>query len=119
MPDTFNVVVDQLQQQNLLNIASQDTRLAAVVNGSGTKNPNFSIGEGTAAEADELGMTWVGDGATKSSDGGFISADGTRGYRPPTAKESSLATTGVQANFETYQINAVTGELHKGEQWPS
>ncbi|WP_443694258.1 hypothetical protein [Pseudomonas sp.] len=71
---------DQLIQENLSNIAAQDSRLAAAVNGSGTKNPNFSIGQGTSSEANQLGKTWVGDGATKTSDGlGLISADGTRG----------------------------------------
>ncbi|WP_226504473.1 hypothetical protein [Pseudomonas sp. MWU16-30317] len=105
---------DQLIQENLSNIAAQDSRLAAAVNGSGTKNPNFSIGQGTSSEANQLGKTWVGDGATKTSDGlGLISADGTRVYRPPTPKDSSFATTGVQANFETYSINPVTGQRVK------
>ncbi|QVM90054.1 DUF637 domain-containing protein [Pseudomonas entomophila] len=105
---------DQLIQKNLSNIAAQDSRLAAAVNGSGTKNPNFSIGQGTSFEANKLGKIWVGDGATKTSDGlGFISADGTRVYRPPTSKDSSFATTGVQANFETYKINPATGQRVK------
>jgi len=105
---------DQLIQENLSNIAAQDSRLAAAVNGSGTKNPNFSIGQGTSSEANQWGKTWVGDGATKTSDGlGLISADGTRVYRPPTPKKSSFATTGVQANFETYNINPVTGQRSK------
>ncbi|WP_409316811.1 DUF637 domain-containing protein [Pseudomonas sp. KCJK9016] len=105
---------DQLIQENLSNIAAQDSRLAAAVNGSGTKNPNFSIGQGTSSEANQLGKTWVGDGATKTSDGlGLISADGTRVYRPPTPKDSSFATTGVQANFEKYNINPVTGQRVK------
>jgi hypothetical protein len=38
--------------------------------------------------------------------GGCISADGTRGYRPPSVKDSPFATTGTQANFETYEINS-------------
>ena len=67
---------DQLIQENLSNIAAQDLRLAAAVNGSGTKNPNFSIGQGTSSEANQLGKTWVGDGA--------------RVYRPPTHKDSSF-----------------------------
>jgi len=41
----------QLANQNLANIAAQDSRLAAAVNGSGTSNPNFSVGSGTIAEA--------------------------------------------------------------------
>ncbi|WP_336603817.1 DUF6862 domain-containing protein, partial [Bordetella sp. 02P26C-1] len=104
----------QLAEQNLRNIAAQDFRLAAAIKGSGTKNPNFSIGQGTYAEAEHLGKIWVGDGAKPTSDGlGLISADGTRGYRPPTRKASPFATTGVQANYETYQINPVTGRRIK------
>jgi filamentous hemagglutinin len=105
---------DKLIQENLSNIAAKDSRLAAAVIGSGTKNPNFSIGQGTFSEADQLGRIWVGDGATKTSDGlGFISAGGARVYRPPTPKDSSFATTGVQANFEMYKINPVTGQRIK------
>lgn len=89
-------------------------RLVAAVNGSGTKNSNFSIGNGTSFEANQLGKIWVGDGAVKTSNGlGFISADGTRVYRPPTPKDSSSAKTGVQANFEAYKINPVTGQRVK------
>ncbi|MCY1534798.1 hypothetical protein D9M68_701800 [compost metagenome] len=85
-----------------------------VSKGSGTANPNFSVGRGTAAEADQLGKIWVGDGAKKTADGtGWISADGTRVYRAPTVKSSPYATTGVQANFETYSINPVTGQKIK------
>lgn len=51
-------------------------------------------------------MQWVGEGAKKTSDGGWISADGTQGYRPPSNKpNSSYAETGVQANFETYKFD--------------
>ncbi|MCY1399162.1 hypothetical protein D9M71_142120 [compost metagenome] len=82
--------------------------------GSGTNNLNFSIGRGTAAEADQLGKVWVGDGAKRTTDGmGWISADGLRVYRSPSAKSSPYATTGVQANFETYSINPVTGRKAK------
>lgn len=105
---------DQLIQEDLSDIAAQDSRLAAAVNGSGTKNPNLSIGQGTSFEANQLGKIWVGDGAKKTSDGlGLISADGTRVYKPPTPKDSPFATTGVQANFETYNINPVTGQRVK------
>jgi hypothetical protein len=107
---TFQGLKNQLANQNLVNIAAQDPRLAAAVNGSGTTDLNFSFGSGTVAEANQLGKTWVGDGATMTSDGsGMISADGTRVYRFPTQKTSDKATTGIQANFETYSINAVTG----------
>ncbi|MGY2170248.1 hypothetical protein [Pseudomonas gingeri] len=105
---------DQLIQENLSNIAAQDSRLAATVNGSGTKNPNFSIGQGTSSEANQLGKPGLEMVRQKTSDGlGLISADGTRLYRPPTPKDSSFATTGVQANFEMYNINPVTGQRVK------
>ncbi len=85
------------------------------MNGSGTNNPNFSIGHGTYFEARQLGETWVGDGATKTIDGlGFVSADSTRVYRPPVPKKDwPYAVTGVQANFEKYEINPVTGQRGK------
>ncbi len=90
--------------ENLANIAAQDPRLAAAVNGSSTLNPNFSIGTGTADEANALGQAWVGDGAKLVSNqeacpGCLVSADGTMVYRPPQPKSSTFATTGVQANF--------------------
>ncbi|WP_217481201.1 hypothetical protein [Achromobacter deleyi] len=96
---------EQLQQQNLRNIASQDPRLAAAIKGSGNANPNFSVGKGTRLEAEYLGKIWVGDGAhpLKGVPGGYISADGSRVYRPPTAKPNTPAQynpTGVQANFQ-------------------
>ncbi|MFC0179761.1 hemagglutinin repeat-containing protein [Thorsellia kenyensis] len=100
----YQKLKDDLYKQNLDNIAKQDLRLDAAVKG-GNGKVNFGIGVGTTAEADRLGKIWVGDGAKRTSDGGWISADGTRGYRPPSSKDSSFATTGVQANFETYNIN--------------
>jgi hypothetical protein len=94
----------QLASENIANIAVQDSRLAAAVNGSGKSNPNFSIGTGTATEANQLGQIWVGDGARLVSNqnacpGCLISADGTRIFRPPQPKSSPFARTGVQANF--------------------
>ncbi|GAU02163.1 hemagglutinin [Burkholderia stabilis] len=64
---------------------------------------NFGLGQATAAEANELGAAWVGPGYRISSDGSsWVSSDGLRIYRPPSAKpNSSYATTGVQANFES------------------
>jgi filamentous hemagglutinin len=98
---------DDLVQQNLNNIAKQDPRLAIAVKGDGTGNKDFSMGHGTRADADKLGMIWVGDGARQTSKGGWISADGIRGYRPASEKPNSpYATTGTQANFETYTINS-------------
>ncbi|MWN32739.1 MULTISPECIES: VENN motif pre-toxin domain-containing protein, partial [unclassified Gilliamella] len=95
---------DNLTNENLNNIAKQDPRLSAVVKG-GNGELNYGVGTGTSAEADKLGMIWVGDGAKQMSNGGWISADGTRGYRPPSSKPNSpYAETGVQANFETYKF---------------
>ncbi|SAL03722.1 filamentous hemagglutinin outer membrane protein [Caballeronia ptereochthonis] len=111
---TYGGLKGQLAGENLANITAQDPRLAAAVNGSGSKNINFNIGIGTAAEADQLGKTWVGDGAKMTTDGtGWISSDGTRVYRMPSEKDSQFATTGVQANFETYTVNPVTGQRIK------
>lgn len=98
---------DELMQQNMKNIAKQDPRLAEAVKGSGTTNPNFSVGIGTAAEAENLGKIWVGDGGKLVDNqmkcpGCWISADGTRLYRPPTNKKSQFATTGIQANFQQF-----------------
>ena len=107
---TYPKLKEDLRQQNLANIAKQDPRLAKAAQGSGNSNPNFNIGSGTRAEADQLGRTWVGDGARRTSDGkGWISADGTRGYRPPTEKNAPIQhnPTGTQANFETYTYQRV------------
>jgi hypothetical protein len=98
---------DQLRQQNLDNIAKSDDRLAQAVRGSGSTNPNFGIGRANASQADELGKTWVGDGAVPvrnqaACPGCLKSADGTRIYRPPTDKPntpSEFNPTGIQANF--------------------
>ncbi|MFM0741445.1 hypothetical protein PQQ51_29775 [Paraburkholderia xenovorans] len=101
----------QLSDENLAKIAASDSRLAAAIDGSGNGKPNFTIGSGTAAEADQLGKLWVGDGAKMTSDGsGWISADGTRVYRMPSEKNSSFSPTGTQANFETYTVNSITGQ---------
>ncbi|WP_052115913.1 hypothetical protein [Paraburkholderia xenovorans] len=101
---TLQGLKGQLQNENLANIAALDPRLAAAVSGSGTTNLNFSIGTGTVAEANALGQSWVGEGATLVSNqaacpGCLISADGTMIYRPPQPKSSQYATTGIQANF--------------------
>jgi filamentous hemagglutinin len=105
----------QLAAENLANIAAQDARLAKAVSGDGGRL-NFSVGSGTAAEANQMGKTWVGDGARLVTDqayclGCWISADGLRIYRPPTPKgaPSEFNPTGVQANFVTQTINPITG----------
>lgn len=103
-------LANQLIEENLAAIASQDTRLAAALNDTG----NFSIGTGTAAEADRLGRIWVGDGARPMGrlPGGLVSADGTRTYRPPEPKNSPYAITGVQANFQRSSNGAVVSNGH-------
>lgn len=106
---TYPKLKQQLYNENLYNIASQDSRLATAIKGSGTNNPNFGMGYGTRAEANKLGRAWVGDGATTTSGGGLLSADKTMQYRPPTNKKSPFATTGVQANFERYSKDPTTG----------
>jgi RHS repeat-associated protein len=100
----------QLFKENLTNIANQDARLALAVSGKG----NFSIGTGTAAESNALGKIWVGDGAKPMSgvSGGLVSADGRMTYRPPAAKSSSFATTGVQANFQQFSNGQMISNGH-------
>ncbi|WP_394521861.1 hypothetical protein [Pantoea sp. SGAir0184] len=63
---------------------------------------NFGLGNATTNEANILGEAWVGPGYRISKDGtSWVSADGLRVYRPPSAKPNSTkATTGIQANFE-------------------
>ncbi|EMF62927.1 Hemolysin [Stenotrophomonas maltophilia EPM1] len=110
----YQKLKDALVAEDLRAIGARDPRLNIAVGGSGTSNPNFSVGRGTHAEAERMGKIWVGDGARRTSDGtGWISADGTRVYRPPSEKLSELAVTGVQANFERYEINKITGARKK------
>ena len=102
---TYPKLKNDLIQQNLNNIAKQDPRLTIAVKGDGSSNPNFSVGKGTATEADRLGKIWVGDGGKlvenqKKCPGCWVSADGSLVYRPPSPKKSRFATTGVQANFQ-------------------
>lgn len=62
---------------------------------------NFGLGEATAATSDKLGKAWVGEGYRVASDGRtLVSSNGLRQYRPPSAKNSKYATTGIQSNFE-------------------
>jgi filamentous hemagglutinin len=109
-----------LDRKNLEAIANSDPRLAQAINRSGGNNANFGIGESTASKANELGKTWVGDGARLVSDqvkcpGCLKSADGKRIYRPPTVKNTNpqFNPTGVQANFVTLNgQGAVIGNGH-------
>ena len=84
---TYPKLVNQLNEQNLNNIAAQDPRLSLAIH-EGKKN--FPIGTATYEEADRLGKIWVGEGARQTSGGGWLSRDGTRQYRPPTEKIHNL-----------------------------
>jgi hypothetical protein len=77
-----------------------------VLRDAATGKGNFALGEATAAEANALGKDWVGPGYRVSQTDGttLISADGLRQYRPPAPKNSSYATTGVQANFQSRSV---------------
>lgn len=82
-----------------LNVAEQIGILRDAAKGN---KGNFGLGNATANEANILGEAWVGPGYRISKDGtSWVSTDGLRVYRPPSAKPNSTqATTGVQANFE-------------------
>lgn len=113
---TYPHLKDDLIQQNLNNIAKLDSRLAKAVKGDNGK-PNYNIGSGTVEEAERLGKLWVGDGARKTSNGGWISADGLRGYRPAKYKPNTPTQynpTGTQANFETYKYTAAGERIKIG-----
>ena len=86
-----------------LTTAEQMAILREAAAGGSLGKGNFSLGQATADEANELGAAWVGPGYRISSDGSsWVSSDGLKIYRPPSAKpNSSYATTGVQANFES------------------
>ncbi|WP_392561893.1 hypothetical protein RHO12_12340 [Orbus sturtevantii] len=100
----YEKLLKQLENQNLSNMSWNDPILAKVVKGDNGE-VNYGIGITTREEANRLGKIWVGDGYKTTSKAGLISADGTKGYRPPSNKKGNLAVTGVQANFETYIIN--------------
>jgi RHS repeat-associated protein len=62
----------------------------------------FGLGAASAAQAKDLGMSWVGQGARLSSDGvAWISADGLRQWRPPKYKPNLGVT---QSNFESRDL---------------
>lgn len=75
---------------------------SGILRNAATGKGNFGLGRATAAEADTLGQSWVGEGFKVSSDGkAWVSSDGLKVYRPPSPKPNSpYSTTGVQANFE-------------------
>jgi len=78
-----------------------------ILRDTATGKGNFALGAATADEANALGQDWVGPGYRVSQTDGttLISEDGLRQYRPPSAKpNSSYATTGVQANFQSRSV---------------
>jgi filamentous hemagglutinin len=88
-----------INNSSSLNVAEQIGILRDAAKGN---KGYFGLGKATANEANVLGEAWVGPGYRISKDGtSWVSADGLRVYRPPSAKpNSTYATTGVQANFE-------------------
>jgi len=79
------------------------------------KKGNFGMGKATSQESDELGKSWVGNNARVASDGKtLVSEDGLRTYRPPSTKNSPYATTGRQANFEHFTVNAKGQKIKVG-----
>ena len=82
---------------------SISTKSDAIVSEVLKGEKNFGLGSATLSEANLAGAKWVGKGARLSSSGtAWISADGTRQYRPPTVKKKSGR---YQANFESRSGN--------------
>lgn len=68
------------------------------------KTGNFGIGKGTRKEAWEIAKDFLGKGYRRSSNGkAWISKDGLRQYRPPSAKKNTGR--GTQANYESRSVN--------------
>lgn len=88
----------QLMQENLNNIVSKSPILEHAAFGKG----NLTIkGTMTKKEVERLAIEWIGEKPRLTSNGGMISYDGTRRYRPADVKKNSkYAESGVQANFE-------------------
>ena len=98
----------QLRQENLDNIAKLYPELSHAA--LGKKDFTYKDKKFTKIQSDELGRAWVGPNYEVTSQGGFISEDGTRRYRPATSKKnSSYAETGIQSNFERFYIDPITG----------
>ena len=86
-----------VRAERLGGLAKMSGMLRSAAAGKG----NLGIGSATAKQSNAMGQAWVGKGHTVASDGKtLVSKDGLRQYRPPSAKNSSQAETGVQANFE-------------------
>jgi hypothetical protein len=61
----------------------------------------YGLGLAKYDDAIRLGRAWVGEGFSVASDGTtLVSADKLKQFRPPSSKNSPLASTGVQANFQ-------------------
>ena len=98
----------QLRQENLDNIAKLYPELSHAA--LGKNDFTYKDKKFTKIQSDELGRAWVGPNYEVTSQGGFISEDGTRRYRPATSKKnSSYAETGIQSNFERFYIDPITG----------
>ncbi|WP_133118697.1 DUF6862 domain-containing protein [Conservatibacter flavescens] len=94
----YSKLKEQLTHENLSNIVKNNSILEHAAFGKGNLTQSGAL---STDKIERLAKEWVGDNAIKNSDGGFISADGTRRYRPPHIKHNSpYATTGIQANFE-------------------
>jgi hypothetical protein len=78
------------------------SRLSATLQLAARSKGNFGLGAFTRVEADVLGQSWVGAGATWSKDGtALVSEDGLRQYRPFALKRNS----GVwQANLQARHV---------------
>jgi hypothetical protein len=70
-----------------------------IVRDAASGKGNFGLGSGTVSQATRAGESWVGDGATWSSDGkALISRDGLRQWRAPSCKPNLNQ---WQSNFES------------------
>ncbi|MFZ7143621.1 hypothetical protein ACLSY0_10935 [Avibacterium avium] len=89
---------EQLRQANLSNIVAKSPILEHAAFGKGNLTIKGTI---TNKEAENLAIEWIGEKPIFTSNGGMISSDGTRRYRPVSIKKNSqYAETGIQANFE-------------------
>ncbi|NIX77361.1 RHS repeat-associated core domain-containing protein, partial [Microvirga terricola] len=111
--DSLKDIEDAKQQQNAAtnnvlgekagNLANPltDAEKSGMLRDAAQQKGNFGMGRASRDEAEELGKAWVGPNYRTTSKG-YMSEDGLRQYRGPSEKPNSpLATTGLQANFET------------------
>lgn len=89
---------EQLKLENLSNIVSKSPILEHAAFGKGNLTVKGTV---TKKEVERLAIEWIGEKPILTSNGGMISSDGTRRYRPADIKKNSkYAESGVQANFE-------------------